>query len=112
MFYVVFFFILSLAYPTIKIWRFVTDENLYDDAAWLAGPNSMGALGISIFLKPRNNTPKYRALLFTQAFISLVVPCIAELLFCEMNVVRIGKAMGFVVLLVGLVRFALMARRR
>jgi len=71
----------TLAFPATFLLEALTDSKVWNNTIYIAGPVAYGAMVLSSFLQPLNNTFLYKVLLFFQAFLVLVFPDIIRVLF-------------------------------
>jgi len=65
--FVVFFFVVSLAFPITQLMFGATRELRYYDFKFLAAPLSFASITVTVFLQPRNNSIYHLSCLFVQA---------------------------------------------
>jgi len=110
MVYVILSFILSSAFTVTQVMQATTTYPLWNEASFLSMSISCTALLFGLFLKPRNTAKPYKALLYTQALLALVVPDIIGILAISSSLAYIPKSSIRVIALLVLFIFELNVR--
>ena len=110
--YVVLAFIVTLLFPTCTLLTAAKSSKVWGYANYLAASASYEAMIVAIFLQPRNNSNKYKALLYTQAFLLLAFPDIINLIFVDSTLMGSAWSFSRVALGLWLLRFVLSVRSR
>ena len=81
----------SICLLTTRVAYIITNHRVFDRAGFLTGPNSLGAICVSVFLQPRNNSKRYISLLCLQFAIVGILPFLLSIAFIPSSKVIIAR---------------------